>query len=662
MCPMGMSFIVYQCFQCLKNPRNPRQKEEVVMKRFIIGTAGHIDHGKTTLVKAMTGMDTDRLKEEKQRGISIELGFAPFTLPSGQKAAIVDMPGHERFIRHMLAGAFGIDMVLLTIAADEGVMPQTREHMDIIELLGVNKGIIVLTKKDLVDEEWLMLMEEEVREYINTTILKDAPLVSVSAVTREGIPELLGLIEKLVAEVEEKPTFGQARLPIDRVFTISGFGTVVTGTLWSGQLKQGETLELMPVQKPVRIRTLQVHNEKTDTAYAGQRVAVNLQGIEVSDIKRGYLLATPAYLTPSYRVDTRLRLLSSSKRTLKNWNRVRFHLGTDETLGRVVLLDRDELQPGDEAFVQIVMEKPVVSYKGDRFVIRYYSPVTTIGGGIIIDGNAPKQKRFKEEVLDDLAIKEEGSLYDVVLHELQSHLEELMNIDELSKLTGSNREQLKQELQQLVEDEKVIPIKDQVYISTYALEIINARIVETLDKYHQQYPMRSGYPREDMRSRFFKKINPKDFNLVLKQLEESGTITSRNNQLRLPGRVVEPGTREKESIEKIKRIMAEQLFTPPGLDELASITGLAEQDFNEVLAYMIEADMLVKINQEIVFSSQAIEEGKRKLSDYFEQEKELSLASARDILKTTRKYALPLVEYYDRIRFTRRVGDMRVKL
>ncbi|MDD3271463.1 MAG: SelB C-terminal domain-containing protein, partial [Syntrophomonadaceae bacterium] len=337
-------------------------------------------------------------------------------------------------------------------------------------------------------------------------------------------------------------------------------------------------------------------------------------------------------------------------------------LGTDETLGGVVLLDRDELQPGDEAFVQIVMEKPVVAYKGDRFVIRYYSPVTTIGGGIIIDGNAPKQKRFKEEVLDDLAIKEEGSLYDVVLHELQSHLEELMSIDELSKLTGSNREQLKQELQQLVEDEKVIPIKDQVYISTYALEIINARIVETLDKYHQQYPMRSGYPREDMRSRFFKKINPKDFNLVLKQLEESGTITSRNNQLRLPGRVVEPGTREKESIEKIKRIMAEQLFTPPGLDELASITGLAEQDFNEVLAYMIEADMLVKINQEIVFSSQAIEEGKRKLSDYFEQEKELSLASARDILKTTRKYALPLVEYYDRIRFTRRVGDMRVKL
>lgn len=632
------------------------------MKRFIIGTAGHIDHGKTTLVRAMTGIDTDRLKEEKQRGISIELGFAPFTLPAGQKAAIVDMPGHERFIRHMLAGAFGIDIVLLTIAADEGVMPQTREHMDIIELLGVNQGVIVITKKDLVDEEWLMLMEEEVREYINTTILKDAPVIAVSAVSKEGMPELIQLIEELAAEVEEKPAFGQARLPIDRVFTVSGFGTVVTGTLWSGQLKVGDTLEMMPVQKPVRVRTLQVHNEKVDTAYAGQRVAVNLQGVEVADIKRGYLLATPAYLSPSYRVDTRLHLLSSSKRTLKNWNRVRFHLGTDETLGRVVLLDRDELQAGDEAYVQIVMEKPVVAYKGDRFVIRYYSPVNTIGGGIIIDGNAPKQKRFREDVLDELVIKEEGSLYDVILHELESHPEEFITVTELSKRTGSNQEQTNQELQQLVDDEKAIKIKDQVYISTYGVQVINARIVETLDKYHRQYPMRSGYPREDMRSRFFKQLNPKDFNLIIKQLEEEGSLSSHNNQLMLPQHVPQPGIREQESIEKIKQVMEEQMFTPPGLDELMAVSGRGEQDFGEILAYMIDTGVLVKVNQDTVFSNQAIEEGKKRLLAHFEQEKELSLATARDILNTTRKYALPLIEYYDRIRFTRRIGDIRVKI
>jgi selenocysteine-specific elongation factor len=632
------------------------------MKRFIIGTAGHIDHGKTTLVRAMTGIDTDRLKEEKQRGISIELGFAPFSLPSGQKAAIVDMPGHERFIRHMLAGAFGIDVVLLTIAADEGVMPQTREHMDIIELLGVNKGIVVITKKDLVDEEWLMLMEAEIREYISTTILKDAPVIAVSAVTKEGVPELIGLIENLAAEVEEKPAFGQARLPIDRVFTVSGFGTVVTGTLWSGQLKVGDTLELMPVQKPVRIRTLQVHNEKVNTAYAGQRVAVNLQGVEVAEIKRGYLLATPGYLSPSYRVDTRLHLLTSSKRTLKNWNRVRFHLGTDETLGRVVLLDRDELQPGDEAYVQIVMEKPVVAYKGDRFVIRYYSPVNTIGGGIIIDGNAPKQKRFREDVLDELAIKEEGSLYDVILHELQSHPEELVNVNELCKRTGSSPERANEELQQLIDDEKVMQIKDQVYISTYGLKLITDRITGTLEKYHRQYPMRAGYPREDMRSRFFKQFNPKDFNLIIKQLEEEGSLSSRNNQLSLPGHVPQPGQKDQEAITRIKKIMDEQMFTPPGMEELLAVSGQSEQDFGEILAYMIDAGMLVKINQDMVFSSQAIEEGKKRLLHYFEQEKELSLATARDILNTTRKYALPLIEYYDRIRFTRRVGDIRVKV
>lgn len=632
------------------------------MKRFIIGTAGHIDHGKTTLVRAMTGINTDRLKEEKQRGISIELGFAPFILPSGQKAAIVDMPGHERFIRHMLAGAFGIDIVLLTVAADEGVMPQTREHMDIIELLGVNQGIIVITKKDLVDEEWLMLVEEEVREYIGSTILKDAPVIAVSAVTKEGMPELIALIEKLAAEVEEKPAFGQARLPIDRVFTVSGFGTVITGTLWSGRLQVGDTLELMPVQQPVRIRTLQVHNEKVDTAYAGQRVAVNLQGVEVADIKRGYLLATPGYLSPSYRVDTRLHLLSSSKRTLKNWNRVRFHLGTDETLGRVVLLDRDELHPGDEAYVQIVMEKPIVAYKGDRFVIRYYSPVSTIGGGIVIDGNAPKQKRFREDVLDELVIKEEGSLYDVILHELESHPEEFISVSELSKRTGSSPEQTSQELQQLVDDEKAIRIKEQVYISTYGVQVIKARIAETLEKYHRQYPMRSGYPREDMRSRFFKQLNPKDFNLIIKQLEEEGSLSSRNNQLMLPQHTPQPGVKEQESIDRIKRIMEEQMFTPPGADELLSVSGLGEQAFGEVLAYMIDAGMLVKINQDTLFSSKAIEEGKQRLAAHFEQEKELSLATARDILNTTRKYALPLIEYYDRIRFTRRVGDIRVKL
>ncbi|MCX5780746.1 MAG: selenocysteine-specific translation elongation factor [Firmicutes bacterium] len=632
------------------------------MQRLIIGTAGHIDHGKTTLVKRLTGIETDRLKEEKQRGISIELGFAPFALPNGQKAAIVDVPGHERFIRHMLAGAFGIDMVLFTIAADEGVMPQTREHADIIELLGVDKGVIVITKKDMVDDEWLMLVEDDIKEYLQDSILKDAPMVAVSAVTGEGIPELLQTIEQVAAQVVEKPILGKARLPIDRVFTVAGFGTVVTGTLWSGQIKVGDTLELMPVQKMVKVRTLQVHNEKVSTAYAGQRVAVNLQGIELSDIKRGYLLAESGYLTPTYRVDTKLKLLPSSNRTLRNWNRIRFHLGTDEALGRVVLLDRDELTPGEEAFVQIVMEKPIVAYKGDPFVIRYYSPVHTIGGGTIIDPNAPHQKRFKEETLNDLAVKEEGSLYDVVLHELENSNQELTKA-ELIKKTGSTEQNIKEEIQQLLEDEKIVDISGQgsYYLSTRSLELIYEQIANTITGYQEKYPLRWGYPKEDMRSRLFARFNPKVFNTMLKYFEDEGRIASKNNLVSTPGYLPQPGPRERQIIAAIITALQENLFTPPGWEEIAAVANLAASELSEIIAYLCEQGELVKISENLYFSKAALEKGQELLDAYFVREKELTLATARDILATSRKYALPLIEYYDRMHFTRRVGDSRLK-
>jgi selenocysteine-specific elongation factor len=633
------------------------------MKRLIIGTAGHIDHGKTTLVKRLTGIETDRLKEEKQRGISIELGFAPFTLPEGQKAAIVDVPGHERFIRHMLAGAFGIDMVLFTIAADEGVMPQTREHADIIEMLGIDKGIVVITKMDMVDEEWLMLVEDEIREYIDETILKGCPIVAVSAVTGAGIPELIQTIEQVAATVAEKPIVGQARLPIDRVFTMAGFGTVVTGTLWSGQIKVGDILELMPTEKLVKVRTLHVHNEKMTTAYAGQRVAVNLQGIEVSEIKRGYLVASKGFLIPSYRVDTKLRLLGNSSRTLKNWNRIRFHLGTDETLGRVVLLDRDELAPGEEAYVQIVMEKPVVAYKGDPFVIRYYSPVDTIGGGTIIDPNAPRQKRFREDVLSDLAVKEEGSLYDVVLHELENSTQEPLSIAELAKRTGSTEQAIIEEINQLLEDEKVVDIsgKGSYYLSSQGVELIYEQIAETITRYQEKYPLRSGYPKEDMRSRLFGKINPKVFNSMMKYFEDEGRIATKNSMVGIPGYLPEPGEKEKQIIENIRKIMNDKLFAPPGLDEINVSFSLQEAQLSEIMAYLTEQGELVKINESLYFSRTAIESGQELLSEYFTREKELTLATARDIFDTSRKYALPLIEYYDRTHFTRRVGDIRVK-
>jgi selenocysteine-specific elongation factor len=632
------------------------------MKRFIIGTAGHIDHGKTTLVKALTGVDTDRLKEEKQRGISIELGFAPFTLPKGLRAAIVDVPGHERFIRHMLAGAFGIDMVIFTVAADEGVMPQTREHMDIIELLGIERGIVVITKKDLVDEEWLLLVEEEIREYIEKTILKDAPVVVVSSVTNEGIEELLAAIEKIAEQIVEKPVFGQARLPIDRVFTVPGFGTVVTGTLWSGSINVGDNLELMPEQKIVKTRTLQVHGTRVATAYAGQRVAVNLQGVEVAEIKRGSLLCSPGFLSPSYRVDAKLKIIHTAGRTIKNWTRIRFHLGTDEAMGRVVLLDRDELSPGEEAYVQIVLETPVVCYKGDRFIIRYYSPVSTIGGGNIINSNAPKQKRFKEEVLDQLAMKEEGTLYDIILQEMQARPQEVISIEELTKRTGNAQEQVTEQVEQLVQDQRIVFLKPGEYISAYGLELFNEKIQKTLKEYHQKYPLRNGYPKEDMRSRYFKGINPKLFSAILKKLEEKEWIKVYKNELMLVNHKPNPGEKEQKAIDTIMNAMEKQLFSPQSIPDLKNLVQDQEVNLEEILAYLIESGYIIKINQDIYFSSRAIEEGKRLLEDYFAQEKELGIGQARDIFNTTRKYALPLIEYYDRVRFTRRVGDIRVKI
>ncbi len=630
------------------------------MEAIVIGTAGHIDHGKTTLVRALTGIDTDRLKEEKKRGISIELGFAPFNLPSGRRAAIVDVPGHERFIRHMLAGAFGIDMVLLVIAADEGIMPQTREHLDIIELLGVENGIVVISKIDMVDEEWLLLVEEDIRDYLQKSILRNAPIVAVSPVTGQGMNELIQVIENMAKDVKEKSTLGHARLPIDRVFTMSGFGTVVTGTLWSGHLKVGEQLQLMPVQRPVKIRSLQVHNEKVQEAQAGQRVAVNLQGIEVAEIKRGFWLSSPGSLIPSYRVDTRLRLLYSSPRTLKNWNRIRFHLGTDEAMGRIVLLDRDELIPGEEAYAQIVLEKPVVAHKGDRFVVRYYSPVTTIGGGTIIEPVAPKQKRFREDVLDELVVKEEGSLYDVLLHELEGS-SVIINQESLAKKVGAPLEEVGQELAQLVDDERAIELKDIGYISMLALEQISERILDTLRSYHQKYPLRIGYPKEDMRSRWFPKIDSKSFNLILKYWDERGVLYNKNNNLFIAGFTAGPVGHQAEWIDKIMKAMTQTLFVPPPMEEIRSGLQIPEGEFSELVAYLISEGRITKINQELYFAAEAIERGKKILLDHFSREKELSLATARDLFDTSRKYTLPLIEYYDRMRFTRRVGDVRVK-
>ncbi len=633
------------------------------MKHLIIGTAGHVDHGKTALVRAMTGVDTDRLKEEKERGISIELGFTCLNLPGGRRAGIVDVPGHERFIKNMLAGAGGFDLVLLVIAADEGVMPQTREHMDIIQLLQVKKGIVVLTKCDLVDDEWLDLVKEDVKDFLQGTVLEDAPVALVSAVTKKGIPELLELIGQAVEKVTPKAGQGQPRLPVDRVFTITGFGTVVTGTLLSGVIKVGEMVEVQPEGLSARVRTVQVHGERVEAAEAGQRVAVNLAGLEAEQIGRGSIVAGPGMIKPSQRLDVRLQLLKSAVRPLKNRTRVRFYLGTRETLGRVILLDREELAPGSVVYAQVVLEDRTVPVKGDRFVIRSYSPMRTIGGGAVIDP-APKRKhkRFREEVLEALSTREKGNPAEIV----KLYLDANSNVHlpaEVAASTGLQEKEVmeaaaalaeKKEVKLISGDGKQYPVSTAVY--TRWLEDIKTLAIS----YHREFPLRDGYPKEEIRSRKFPQLSAKVFQLVLLEMEKEGTLEVLPKVVAVKGFATGPDQQLKEQIQQISRIMGESAFLPPSWAELSNTIGFSETKGAELLQYLLRTGEMVKVTEDLYFQGEVLQEAISKVTAYLSEHGEITVGELRDLLKTSRKYALPLLEYFDREKLTRRVGDKRL--
>lgn len=379
------------------------------MKHIIIGTAGHIDHGKTTLIKALTGRNTDRLKEERERGISIELGFTYFDLPNGQRAGIIDVPGHEKFIKNMLAGVIGIDIVLLVIAADEGIMPQTLEHLAILDLLGIEKGFIVLTKTDLVDEEWVELVEDDIQNEIKDTFLRNSPIVRVSSTKGKGVEDVISLINEYSMELEDREADDIPRLPVDRVFSISGFGTVVTGTLLSGKFEIGDEVQIYPGDTLGRIRNLQVHDKDSNIAYAGQRVAINLAGVKKDNLHRGSVIASVDSMKDTMMLDVKVKLLKSLDRTIENRIRLKLYIGTEEVLCRMVLLDKDELHPGEEAYAQLRLEEKIVAKRGDRFILRFYSPMFTIGGGEILDPNPDKKKRFDDDSIEELMILETGS-------------------------------------------------------------------------------------------------------------------------------------------------------------------------------------------------------------------------------------------------------------
>lgn len=628
------------------------------MADIIIGSAGHVDHGKTTLVRALTGRDTDRLPEEKRRGVSIDLGFADFTLPSGRRAAVIDVPGHERFIRNMVAGVSGIDLVLLVVAADEGVMPQTVEHLDILQLLGVEHGLIVLNKVDLVDEEWLALVTEDVRQAVAGTFLAEAPLVPVSAKTGAGLEELVALIDRFAPNVRPRNVSGPVRLPIDRVFTITGFGTVVTGTLTRGRLETEMRCEIQPAGLPVRIRQLQVHGRTVTEATAGQRVAVNVTGVDKNEVRRGDVLVTPGSLRAVHLFSGWLALLPRAPKPLKNNARVRIHTGTTEAIARCLLLDREQLQPGERAYVVCRLEEPLVLARGDRYIIRSYSPMHTIGGGVILDPGK-RYRRFREESLAALATLEQGDPLDVVEQAIGEHAQGTGRAQLVQALQWSEAD-VRASLAELEAAGRIVSVADQALLFRRdAYEALTAALRRRLDAFHRREPLRAGMPREMVRRELLPQVDVKVFAELLERWADAGivklageAVSAPDFEVRLDARLQEAQTRLLEQYEAAGR-------TPPGWEQAIAGLPVDPQEARALADDLVARGRLIRISDDLLFAAGAYAQMQAAVLDLLEQKGAAGIGEIRDHLATSRKYLIPLLEYLDQQQLTRRRGDQR---
>lgn len=617
----------------------------------IIGTAGHVDHGKTALIRALTGIETDRLVQEKQRGITIELGFAWFDLPDGRRAGIIDVPGHERFVKNMLAGAAGIDVVLLVVAADEGVMPQTREHLAILQLLGVETGIVVLTKLDLVDQDMLELVQADVQDALAGTFLEAAPTVAVSAVSGQGLAELRTLLAGLVVATTPRPRRSFSRLPVDRVFVLKGFGTVITGTLLDGGLAEGDQVLLMPGEKVARIRQLQVHGVKVPQASPGQRVAVNLAGIERRDVKRGQTLYKGQGLEPVDKIAGRFYLLPTAPALVSN-GRVRFHSGSNETIGRAVLLGAETLEPGGDALVQFRLEAPVLVARGDHYVIRSWSPVTTIGGGQVIETGRQRLSRRKPKVVENLLLREEGEPAVLV----SSHLAEAsapLSRGQLLLLTQLAPEELEKALAELANQLVSFTADGEDWHYSKGQELL-AQMERLLGAWHQANPLRQGMPREEARNQLLPRLSSRGFAALIARLLPGSGVKLVGQELALATHKVALSSQQTQLREKLLQALNATPFAPPDGAELASLGPVAP-----VLKLLVQEGRVITAGG-LFFSREAVKEAEGRLKVHFRETAQLTLAQFRDLLATSRKYALPLIEYFDGEGLTRRRGDVRL--
>ena len=583
------------------------------MKNIIVGTAGHIDHGKTTLIKALTGRNTDRWEEEQRRGITIDLGFTYFDLKNGDRVGIIDVPGHEKFINNMVAGVVGMDLVLLVVAADEGIMPQTREHMDILGLLGIKKSILVINKCDLVDEEWLELVEEEIQEELEGTFLEGAPVVKVSAATGQGLDELTDTIQQLMSdEVVAKDTQTIPRLPIDRAFTLSGFGTIITGTLISGTITREDVLEMYPIGKECKSRNIQVHGQNQDKCYAGQRVAINLSNVKKKEIRRGCVLAPKNSMKNTDLLDVKLKVLEDSMRILTNHERLHLYTGTSEILCRAVLLDKEQIGPGEEGLVQLRLEEEIAVKRGDRFVVRFYSPMETIGGGIVLEPNPVRKKRFDAQAIEELKKKESGSLGDVMELQIKEHGDTMITLAELAKVMAHSVDELKEYLEELEESGTifVFPMKKDTYLWHRDSEFaVRQKIEETLQKYHSEHPYRYGMKKAEIHNTFLKKIKPNIFDAYIERMTEENVYGRREEYLSLPGYEV-----PKDAMYLQTEKLIEDTFEKAGYDFVRfseiDFGKIPRQTAEDVVLMMIDEGKVIRINEEMFTMKHLMDEAK----------------------------------------------------
>ena len=631
------------------------------MKQIILGTAGHIDHGKTSLIKALTGIDTDRLKEEKLRGITIELGFAWLDLPSGQRLGIVDVPGHEKFVKNMVAGASGIDIVAMIIAADEGVMPQTKEHLDICSLLGVNHGLVVMTKIDMVDEEWLEMVTDDVREFLKGTFLEEGPIVHVSAVTGEGLPEFLETLEALCQVIPERVSSGLFRLPVDRVFTMKGFGTVITGSLVSGKVGVGETVMIYPSGIQSKVRGIQVHGQKADQAMASMRTAINFQGIDRAAIARGDVVGGVNTLKPSYMIDGLLLYLSSNEKALKNRTKVRFHTGTSEILGRVILLDREELSPGDRAVAQFRLDSPLAVVKDDRFVIRSYSPVRTIGGGHILDPIPRKHKRFKESLVTELKNLAESSPQHIIDYHVKESGISGLSFSELRLMTNLSEKDLEEHLQQPLSQRTIIQVdrENRTFIHGFVFDGLRQKALEVLEGYHKEHSLQAGMSKQRLMSTLSPWLSNKLFNLLIQDLSRSNAVVQEKEIVRLSEHEVALGADQEDIRHKIEQTYLQSGLQPPYFKDLVASLGKNSSHTKEILMHMLEGGILVKVKEDLYFHSRVIDDLKKGLVSYLKENGEITTPQLKEMTGVSRKYTIPLIEYFDTTKVTIRVGDIR---